>query len=362
MALAIAGPSSAAPPRIQASSYILVNPATGEVLAQRAPDRRLPMASTTKIMTALVTLERARLDDVATVPVAAAVGGSTADLVTGEELGIRDLLVGLMVPSGNDAAITLAVHVAGSESSFVALMNRRARELGLRNTRFQSPHGIDRPGHYSSVRDLVRLARVAMRRPLLRRIVAMRTARIPGPFGSGEREYEAQNDLLLANAEVDGVKTGHTSGAGYALVAHAERERLGMDLYAALIGSQTEARRVVDGTRLLDHGFRQYARATLIPRGQVYGRARIYLRPGVRVAYRAAGALVAPVRLGRPIVERVVAPPELEAPIRRGQEVGYVEVREGSRLVGRRKLVAARSVAAPGVLDRIRAAWGGLLS
>jgi D-alanyl-D-alanine carboxypeptidase (penicillin-binding protein 5/6) len=358
LALVAAGSAAAAPPAVSASSYILVNPATGEVLAQRSPDRRLPMASTTKIMTALLTLERARLDDTATVPAEAAV----ANLVTGEQVRVRDLLVGLLVPSGNDAAITLAVKVGGSQSRFVAMMNRRARQLGLRNTHFLTPHGLDVPGHYSSVRDLVTLARVAMRRPELRRIVAMKTASVPGAFGSGRRFYEAQNDLLRADPEVDGVKTGHTDGAGYALVAHAKRARLGVDLFAALIGSTSEGQRVTDGRRLLDYGFRQYARPTLIASGQVFGRARVYQRPGVRVAYQASGPLVAPIRLDRPIVERVVAPPELRAPIRAGQVVGRVEVREGARLIGRRDLVAAEDVAAPSALDRLRSAWGNLFS
>ena len=157
--LVAAWPARAAAPTVDADAYLLVDPATNAVLAQRAPDRELPMASTTKMMTALVTLESADLDDVMTVPPDAAVGGSTGSLQAGERLTVRELLTALLVASGNDAAVTLAEGVAGSQAAFVRRMNRRAAELGLTETHFANPHGLDAPGHHSSARDLVALAR-----------------------------------------------------------------------------------------------------------------------------------------------------------------------------------------------------------
>ena len=176
----------AAPPTVDAAAYILVNPATGETLAQRAPDRKLPMASTTKIMTALVALDRAGLDDRLTVPPAAeAIGGSTGFLRAGETLTVRDLLTALLVPSGNDAAITLAQGVAGSQAAFVSLMNERAARIGLTATRYANPHGLDAPGHHSTVRDMVRLGIVAMRDPVLRGHRRRAHGAHPGPLRRG---------------------------------------------------------------------------------------------------------------------------------------------------------------------------------
>lgn len=360
-ALSSAPAVSAGVPPLSASSYVLVDPSTNAVLAQRAPDRALPMASTTKMMTALLVMEKAALTDVVTVPAAALVGGSTAGLVAGERLTVENLLVGLMVPSGNDAAVALAVHVGGSESAFVRMMNTRARELGLTKTRFLTPHGLDRPGHQASVRDLVRLARELMTHPEIRRIVALRTAVIPGPGGSGTRLLQTENDLLGFDPDVDGVKTGHTDGAGYAIVAHANRARLGVGLYAALIGSPTESARATDAKRLLDWGFSQFGRATLVRDGQVFARAAVRDRPGVTVALRAKGVLSAAIRVDEEITETVTAPPEVIGPVKRGQALGTVSVRVGRRTVGSRPLIAATDVAAPTAADRLRAAWDQLI-
>lgn len=353
--LVAAWPARAAAPTVDADAYVVVDPATGEVLAQRAPDRGLPMASTTKIMTALVVLESAGLDDVYTVPAEAAVGGSSGRLVAGEQLSVRDLLTALLVASGNDAAITLAEGVAGSQEAFVGRMNRRARELGLTATHYANPHGLDAAGHRSSVRDLVTLARVAMRNPVFRETVSHRRASIPGPGGVGTRDYVSENLLLDIDPDVDGVKTGMTDGAGYALVAHARRRPESPELYAALIGAPSASARAREGQQLLDYGRSQYATATLIPEGAVFGSVPVDDRPGTSVPYRAASPLVAPLRLGEPVTETVTAPPEIDAPVAEGQVVGSVTLRQGERVLGRRDLVAAESAGEPSVWDRVRA-------
>ncbi len=352
----------AAPPTVDAAAYILVDPATGETLAQRAPDRKLPMASTTKIMTALVVLERADLGDRLTVPPAAeAIGGSTGFLRTGETLTVRDLLTALLVPSGNDAAITLAEGVAGSQEAFVSLMNARAAALGLTATRFANPHGLDGPGHHSTVRDLARLGIVAMRDPVLREIVASRTARIPGPFGQGTRSYESQNALLDIDPDADGIKTGMTDGAGYSLMARARRARLGVTLQAALIGSPSSEARARDAKRLLDWGFSRYATATVADAAIDLGRVPVDGRPGVTVPYRAAARLNAPVRLGVPITQTLVAPAEVRGPVAAGQVLGSVTLRQGDHVLGRRDLVAARGEDGPSLWDHVRSGVGNLI-
>jgi len=355
--LAAAAPGLGAPPPVQARAYIVLNPATGETLAERGPDRELPMASTTKIMTALLVLERAGLDDRYTVPPeAVAIGGSTGHLVEGETLSVRDLLTALLVPSGNDAAVTLADGLSGSQEAFVELMNARARELGLAHTRFANPHGLDAPGHHSSPADLVRLAGVAMRDPVFRRTVASRRAEIPGPRGVGRRVFESENELLDLDPDADGVKTGMTDGAGFTLVAHARRESLGVELYLASIGSRSSAIRARDAERLLDYGFSRYARAQLLAPGTVLGRAQVDGVSGRTVPYRPATELDAPIRLGgAPVTQTMVAPTEVSPPVEEGQVLGSVTYRQGDRVIGRRDLVAAASAGSPGLWDRLRA-------
>jgi serine-type D-Ala-D-Ala carboxypeptidase (penicillin-binding protein 5/6) len=257
--------------------------------------------------------------------------------------------------------LTLAIGAAGSEAAFVERMNLRAEELGLEHTRFANSHGLDAPGNHSTVRDLVTLGRETMRDPLLRAIVGRRAAVVPGPGGSGERRYESQNRLLALDPEADGVKTGMTDDAGYAMVAHARRAGLGIDLFAAIIGSPSEGRRAIDTVRLLDHGFRQYARATLVGAGEVVGRAPVQARPGTEVPYRAASALSAAVRLDEPVVETIAAASELRAPVAAGDVVGTITFRQGSRVLGRSELIAERSASEPSFLDRVRAGVGALL-
>ena len=359
--LVAAWPARAAAPAVDADAYLLVDPATNEVLAQRAPDRELPMASTTKMMTALITLESAGLGDVMTVPPDAAVGGSTGSLEAGERLTVRDLLKALLVASGNDAAVTLAEGVAGSQAAFVARMNRRAAELGLTETHFANPHGLDAPGHHSSARDLVALARYAMKNPVFREIVSHRRALIPGPGVVGVREYESENELLDIDADVDGVKTGMTAGAGFALVAHSGTTPGRPELYLALIGAPSASARAEEGEALLDYGRSLYAPATLIARDAVFGEVPVHDRPGTEVPYKAASPLTAALRLGEPVTETVTAPPEITAPVAAGDVVGSVTLRQGDRLLGTRRLVAAASAGEPSVWERIHAGFDALM-
>ncbi len=359
--LVAAWPARAAAPTVDADAYLLVDPATNAVLAQRAPDRELPMASTTKMMTALVTLESADLDDVMTVPPDAEVGGSTGSLQAGERLTVRELLTALLVASGNDAAVTLAEGVAGSQAAFVRRMNRRAAELGLTETHFANPHGLDAPGHHSSARDLVALARSAMKNPVFREIVSHRRASIPGPGGVGVREYESENELLDIDPDVDGVKTGMTAGAGFALVAHSGKTMGQPELYLALIGAPSFAARAEEGEALLDYGRSLYAPATVIARDAVFGEVPVHDRPGTAVPYRAAAPLTASLRLGEPVTETVAAPPEITAPVAEGQVVGSVTLRQGDRVLGTRRLVAAASAGEPSVWERIHAGFDALM-
>ena len=353
----------AAPPPISARAYILVNPAAEEVLVERAADTRLPMASTTKMMTALVTLKRAKLDDLVVVPRAAtAPGGSSSGLVPGERLRVRALLTGLMIGSGNDASIALATHVGkGSERRFVGLMNTEASAMGLINTRFANPHGLDARGHYSTVRDLVVLGQRTLEQPFLRQTVARRVATIPGPNGRGTRRLESENDLLAIDPEADGIKTGHTNGAGYSLVTHARRKSNGVELYAAIIGSPSRTQRARDAKRLLDWGLAQYVRVVPLKTDQVVVSVPVRDRPGVTAALSVDRDLAVTVRVGHKLTRTVVAPAELVGPVAAGSVVGEVRVSDGSREVGVRTLVVTQAVDGPSVAERIRSGFGRLV-
>jgi D-alanyl-D-alanine carboxypeptidase (penicillin-binding protein 5/6) len=347
-ALALAAPVLAAPPQVTGHSYVVENGVTGEVLAGRAIRAPVPIASITKLMTILLTVERAKPSAIVTVsPGAAAVGESTVNLRAGERLTVRDLLEAALIQSANDAADALADYLGkGSRSRFVALMNQRARQLGLRDTHFVRPDGLDAPGHVSSARDVTLLARIVMHRPLVRQIVRQRTASIPG------RTLHTWNDLLATYPGLFGVKTGHTSAAGWSEVAAARRGPV--TIYATLLGSPDRYERNADLARLLDWGFSRYRPAPLVSKGAEYGRAEVgYGHKPVRLL--AAASLTPWLRADYPVVRRIVAADVAELPVSRGQSLGQVRVYQRGRLVGVVPLVASRSVARPGVAGR--AGW-----
>jgi D-alanyl-D-alanine carboxypeptidase (penicillin-binding protein 5/6) len=349
-ALALAAPALAAnPPRVVAEAYVVQNSATEEVLASRAARERLPIASITKLMTVLVALERSRPEDVVSVPaVATAVPGSTIHLQPGELVTVGDLIQAALIQSANDAAYALAYHAGhGSVAAFVRRMNARAGTLGLTDTRFVRPDGLDASDHLSSARDATKLARIAMHHPVVRNTVRKRTATI-----AGGRRLTTWNDLLWSFPGLLGVKTGHTSRAGWSEVA-AVRGR-GLTIYATLLGSPSRAQRNSDLTRLLAWGLSQYRVVPVISGERVYAQVETqYGRRPVRLV--ADRPLRVVVRVGRPLVERVVAPDVVELPVRKGQRLGEVTVHERDRLLGRRSLVAAVAVERPGLLGR--AGW-----
>jgi D-alanyl-D-alanine carboxypeptidase (penicillin-binding protein 5/6) len=346
--LTAVAPAQAAP-RVDARAYLVENAATGEVLLASGANRRLPIASITKLMTVLVVLDHAQPGDVVTVgPDASSVGESTVRLQPGEQLTVRDLMEAALIQSANDAANALADHVGdGDRAHFVELMNEKAQALGLRDTRFVRPDGLDVEGHYSSARDVTRLAHVAMRSPLVRDIVARRSETI-----AGGRRLHTWNDLLGRFPGLIGVKTGHTSAAGWCEVA-AARGR-GVTIYATVLGSATRAGRNADLEELLAWGISRYRVVPVVEASRVYARAETpYGRPALSLV--ASRPLVRVARVDRALVERVVAPAAVDLPVRRGQPLGWVRVYERGRLVGSRPLVAARTIEEPSLGGRI--AW-----
>ena len=344
----VAGRADAANPlaAVQARAYIVENASTGEVLAARNADERVPIASITKLITVLVVLDRASLDDVVVVDRRAAqVGESAIELRTGDRLTVHDLVEAALIQSANNAADALALHVVPSFPAFAALMNAKARELGLDSSQFVRPDGLDAPGEWSTARDVTRLARIAMKNPFVRQTVQKERDTI-----AGGRVLDTWDDLLGEFPGLFGVKTGHTALAGWSQVA-AARGR-GVTVYATILGEPTRSQRNADLASLLAYGLAQYVVVDAVQGGRAYASAQLPYGRG-RIALVAPQGSRLVVRAGRPLVEQVVAPAVVALPVRAGQRLGEVTVSRGGRVVARRPLVASRPVGRPGLADRV---------
>lgn len=269
--LAAAAPAPAAalehPPAVDARAAVLIDAASGRVLHAYNADARMPMASTTKIMTGWLLAERAAPDDIIWVPFEArGIQGSKLYLEPGERYSARDMLLALMIESANDAAVAIAVNLAGSVEDFADLMNRRAAELGLKNTRFANPHGLDAEGHYSSARDLALLARAAMTHPAFREAVSLTEAVIAHPIKGSTREIHSHNRFLVSYPGATGVKTGFTNGAGFSLVGSARRGEV--ELIGVILGGSSDVRVAQKMAELMDWGFSSFAPRQVVAQGE----------------------------------------------------------------------------------------------
>jgi D-alanyl-D-alanine carboxypeptidase (penicillin-binding protein 5/6) len=348
--LLIAAPSALAatpPPSVDASAALLVDGSTGETLYALNPDKRLPMASLTKLMTALLTIENTKKNDVVRIQgPAPSVGESTISLHAGEKLKVGDLLAAALIQSANDAAYALATDVAGTVKKFVRMMNARAAELGLDHTHYVVPDGLDTPRHYSSARDTYTLAREDMTHALFRRIVA----RTGGEIAGGRTLY-AWNDLLKTYPGAIGVKTGHTDLAGWSEIAAAERD--GETMYSVILGGPSRNKRNRDLAALLDWGFSHYGRVPVIAKNRPYAEVGVPFSD-TRVALVAEHRVRVNVPLDHTLVEKIVAPDILELPVSQGDPVGEILVYDGNEVVARRPLVSTATVSEPTLPERVR--------
>jgi D-alanyl-D-alanine carboxypeptidase (penicillin-binding protein 5/6) len=338
--------AAAAPPHVEARAWYVVHAESGEVLAAHAQRERMPIASITKLMTVLVVLDRFDVTDVVHVD-ARAVGtdGERIFLRPGEPLTIGELVKAALIQSANNAAAALALATAQDFAAFAELMNAKARALGLEESHFVRPDGLDTGSEYSSARDATRLARAAMDVPFVRRTVAQSTATI-----AGGRTLYTWNDLLGFFPGAFGVKTGHTDAAGWSQVASARGD--GGTVYATILGSPSREQRNGDLQALLAWGLSQYRVVEAVKTGRTYAQARLPYDSGV-LTLVAARPLRIVVRPGRPLLETVVAPIAVALPVRQGEVLGHVEIRLGKRVLGRRPLVSSRSVSAPGATARL---------
>jgi serine-type D-Ala-D-Ala carboxypeptidase (penicillin-binding protein 5/6) len=359
-ALLVGAPTAAAaeaPPSTSGEAALVIDARTGDELYAKHGREQRPIASATKLMTALLTLERADLDDVFTAaPYTASPVESKIGLMPGERMRVRDLLTALILESANDAAVTLAENIAGSREAFVGEMNRRAVELGLRDTSYENPVGFDDPDNYSSARDLATLARRLLANREFARIADLPMATLQS--GARARTIDNRNLLVQRYPFVSGVKTGHTLGAGYVLVGAGAAG--GARVITVTLGAPSEAARDADTLAMLRWGLEQFHRVRV-------------LRPGtpleeIDVNYRDEDAEVG---AGRPVTlvlrrgeqtKTVLdAPEELDGPLEKGTRVGWVEVQRGGETVRRVPLVTLDKVEGASFFRKLLRTLGTLL-
>jgi serine-type D-Ala-D-Ala carboxypeptidase (penicillin-binding protein 5/6) len=354
VALALPAPSPALartpPPETTARYAVVVDAGDGHVLYQRAARAHRPIASTTKLMTALLALEKFSLRKRLRAPsYHAGAAESVIGLRPGERMSVGDLLRALLLESANDAAVTLARGAAGSVKRFVGEMNVRAQELGLADTHYANPVGLDEPGNYSSALDLSRLASVLLKNETFAEIVDLPSARLG--TGARPRMVDNRNDLVARVPWIDGVKTGHTLDAGWVLVGAGSLK--GAQLVSVVLGDSSQAARDADTLALLRYGFGSYRRVHIVRAHEPLARARVRYYGGRSVDLVALHPVNVTARRGQKVRTRLDAPDELKGPIAKGAEVGSVTVLKAGKRVRLIPLVTARAVPGAGLLRRL---------
>ena len=312
-----------APPQLAAKSYLVLDADTGQIIAESNSADRVEPASLTKMMTAYlvsneIVYRGLKPDETVLISKRAhAAIGSRTFLEPGSKVTVRDLMYGLVVQSGNDASIALAEHVAGSEEDFVSMMNQTAVQLGMKATSFANSTGLPHPDHYSTAQDLAVLARAVVRdHPDHYRLYSVKE------FTHNEITQKNRNKLLLRDPTVDGIKTGHTSAAGYCLVASAKRGN--MRLISVLLGARSEETRSSESLRALHYGFRFFENAQLSEAGKVLGTVRVWGGLVDEVPMGIDETRVITLRSGQKQTAKKEfdITPNLVAPVKRGQPIG----------------------------------------
>jgi len=301
---------------VSAQNALVLDAATGRILYEKNADRQSLIASTTKIMTALIVCEQCNVLDRMRIPrEAVGIEGSSMYLREGEILTIQELLYGLMLSSGNDAAVALAIYCGGTVEGFVQLMNDKAHMLGLGDTHFENPNGLDSPGHYSTARDLARLAAYAMENPIFYKTVSAKTVTV------GQRYLRNHNKLLWQVQGADGVKTGYTKAAGRILVSSATRD--GRRLICVTLNDPNDW---ADHAALLEEGFRLYTMRRVLTAGERVAVLEVESGQGSRVELLAAEDLDFSLASNEKPVLVMPGPGFVYSPVTQGADAGYVYV------------------------------------
>jgi D-alanyl-D-alanine carboxypeptidase (penicillin-binding protein 5/6) len=340
------------PPTLDVTAADLTVASTGQQLYAIDPNSQHAIASTTKLMTALITLQHVkRLNRIFTqmnfVPAPA---DSQIGLIPGEKMTVHDLLLALLIPSADDAAMDLAYNVGGrSVSRFVAMMNAEARKLGLTHTHYTTPSGLDTPGNHSSAADLSKLADYDMQHlPFFRRAVARQSATLTS--GRYVRHIQTTDTLLAQYPWIQGIKTGHTDDAGYVLVSQGQRD--GMTLIATVLGTDSEDARNDNAVSLLDYGFADFHPIKPLHRGQVLARLPVAYSDNRAELVAGAGYRSVVPRTDRVSVD-LSQPKQLTGPLPKGKVVGHARVYVGTRQVAVVPLLLAHRLPAVSLLTKV---------
>ncbi len=342
------------PPKIDAKAYLLLDINSGRVLAEENADQRIEPASLTKIMTAYAVFHELQAghvalgDEVLVSEKAWKTPGSRMFIEVGHRVKVEDLLQGLIIQSGNDAGVALAEHIAGSESAFAELMNARAADLGMQDTHFDNATGLPDPEHYTTARDIAKAAAAVIKEfPEYYKWYSTKQ------FTYGGITQKNRNKLLWRDSSVDGVKTGHTSTAGYCLVASAKRD--GMRLLSVVIGAKSDNARAAASQSLLNYGFRFYESHKLYDAGQTVRRVRVWKGDRNHLPLGPAEDVYITVPRGRynAMKAKVLINNRILAPVRKGSTVGYVRLSLDGDDIARIPLVALAGIKDGGIVHRL---------
>lgn len=326
-------------PSINARSAIVMDFDTGTILYEKNAYRKRPMASTTKIMTAILALENCALDDDVVISGKAAnMGGSVMGIKTGSTIKVKDLLYGLLICSGNDAAVALAEHIGGSIEGFAELMNKKALELGAFSTSFSNPHGLDAENHYTTAYDLAKITRCALKIPTFNDIVGTRE------FYYNGRTLKSTNEMLAGYEGADGVKTGYTGLAGRCLVTSATKNN--MRFISVVLFCDTKNLRTSSSRQILDYTFEEFGRVKLLNQGHIVGSVKVdrsRTAQEIKVAVSEDLKTILKHNQKDMLYTRVSLPEKVTAPIKKGSVMGTVSVFQGEKIIAETSLIAMDS-------------------
>lgn len=339
-----------------AESAVLLEPITNKIIYEKEPHKRLPMASVTKLMTLLLATEAVERGDfklsdkVVTSENAWEMGGSQIYLEPGEEMSLWEVLLAVGLQSANDASVAVAEHIMGTEEAFVQAMNDKAKSLGLKNTNFVNCHGLTADNHYTSAYDMAIILKEGLKNPLFRKITAMKEYDLRG----GAFKLWNTNKLLWWYDGADAGKTGWTEAAKYCLASSAERD--GLRLICVVLGTPEPRSHFRESMKLFNYGFARYKAINIAPAGDVVGTVKVGKGQsgGVEVLTEDKVSVVAQRGKDKGFESKIELPHYIEAPVKKGQELGWYVVTKDGQEVLRAKLVAKEDVPRASVLEQIK--------
>ena len=347
------------PPEINALAAVVMETSSGRVLYSKNAAAKRSIASTTKIMTAIVALENGNLEDEVTVSKkAAAIGGSTIGLQTGQKFTLRELLYAMLLISANDAAIAVAEHVGGTVEGFAEMMNQEAKSLGAADSHFVTPHGLDREDQYSTAYDLAIITKHALKNSVFAEIVSTKSSSIPG------YSLYNTNDLLGSYQGVDGVKTGYTGKAGRCLVTTIQKDN--MRLITVVLGAPTRTARANASKALLDYAFASFKMRKLLNAGDIFAKVPVYRGIENDTCLRVSQTVELPLsdaEMERLEVRQYV-PDIVNAPVYAGTDSGYVEYLLNNEVIAQSMLTIPGNIRKKTYLDYLKVvveSWGRLM-